>query len=379
MNIAFVVTSSGISGGHNVIFEHAYNLKQVGHQVDIIGRNLDQFKFAYNWHDRANQLNFKVIERTLGTCNYDMVIATNFHSVFHLPMISSKYYCFFMQANESDFISDNNIILKKWLLSILEFNLPTIVSASWMKRYLHGNFKRESFLCLSGMRKDLFNISCLADDKVLNYKLRLLVEGAIEAPHKNVIKTIELCLKSNARNVSLLTPSIDTDKIPKEVLIHKNIPQKELAKVYGSYDVLVKLSTSEGMFGPPLEMFHCGGTTISYDVPGHEEYLVDGINSIVVPMNSEDLVLEAINSLNDNKDLLTNLKRGSLDTATNWPDWEIATKRFEEGLVWASSNSHINKKDLLMAIKEKTKKYLREKWQDRKNSLLNSANDALEH
>jgi hypothetical protein len=38
--------------------------------------------------------------------------------------------------------------------------------------------------------------------------------------------------------------------------------------VYRSCDILGKLSYVEGMFGPPLEMFHCGWTAIVYNVTG---------------------------------------------------------------------------------------------------------------
>ena len=52
--------------------------------------------------------------------------------------------------------------------------------------------------------------------------------------------------------------------------------------IYRSCDVLVKLSQVEGMYGPPLEMFHCGGTVVTYDVTGHEEYVEHGVNGLVV-------------------------------------------------------------------------------------------------
>ena len=55
--------------------------------------------------------------------------------------------------------------------------------------------------------------------------------------------------------------------------------------IYRSCDVIVKLSYVEGMFGPPLEMFHCGGTSIVYDVTGHDEYIVHGKNGLVAKKN----------------------------------------------------------------------------------------------
>jgi hypothetical protein len=54
-----------------------------------------------------------------------------------------------------------------------------------------------------------------------------------------------------------------------------------MASVYRSCDDILKLSLVESMFGPPLEMFHCGGTAIVYNVTGHDEYIVHGRNALV--------------------------------------------------------------------------------------------------
>ena len=152
---------------------------------------------------------------------------------------------------------------------------------------------------------------------------------------------------------------------------------KDLARIYRSCDVLVKLSTSEGMFGPPLEMFHCGGTVISYDVSGCEEYLVHGENSVVIPIGREDLVLEAINTLCDNSALLEGLKAGAIETAEKWPDWDIAVERFEEGLVWASKNFSMTRDELFQEIYSSTKKYLSEKWRAKRNFSSTCDNSGL--
>ena len=75
------------------------------------------------------------------------------------------------------------------------------------------------------------------------------------------------------------------------------IPIHKTAEIYRSCDVLVKLSYVEGMFGPPLEMFHCGGTAIVYDVTGHEEYIEDGKNAIVVKKDNEEEVVSWLKKL----------------------------------------------------------------------------------
>lgn len=69
---------------------------------------------------------------------------------------------------------------------------------------------------------------------------------------------------------------------------------KKQPEIYRSCDVIVKLSYIEGMFGPPLEMFHCGGTAIVYDVTGHDEYIVHEKNALVVKTDDDKQVINYI-------------------------------------------------------------------------------------
>jgi hypothetical protein len=102
------------------------------------------------------------------------------------------------------------------------------------------------------------------------------------------------------------------------------------AEIYRSCDVLLKLSTVEGMFGPPLEMFHCGGTAVVFDVTGHDEYIVDNENSRVVSTNDLDGVVKTIRTLLNDRSELARLKAGALRTAQAWPQWEDASAKFSD-------------------------------------------------
>ena len=95
-----------------------------------------------------------------------------------------------------------------------------------------------------------------------------------------------------------------------------------MPRVYGSADVLVKASNSEGMFGPPLEMFATGGTAAAWHVQGAEEYMSDRYNSYLVPMNSWPRLTEAILELADSPDRVRVLQENALATAKAWPTWE---------------------------------------------------------
>jgi O-antigen biosynthesis protein len=110
--------------------------------------------------------------------------------------------------------------------------------------------------------------------------------------------------------------------------VFSRIPIHKTPEVYRSCDILLKLSTVEGMFGPPLEMFHCGGTALVFDVTGHDEYIRAGKNAIVVQGRDTGRVVEEIRNLLLNREHLEALKSSAINTASCWPDWHQSSAQF---------------------------------------------------
>ena len=161
--------------------------------------------------------------------------------------------------------------------------------------------------------------------------LRVLVEGPFGVFFKNVGRTIKLVRRAKPDDIWLLTSS-DIPWYPHVGRVYSRIPIDRVPGVYRACDVLVKLSYVEGMFGPPLEIFHCGGTAIVYDVSGHDEYIVNDYNALVVKRDDEDGVVNAIKRLRNDPELLEKLKEGAQQTANAWPDWSESSFNFLAGI-----------------------------------------------
>jgi hypothetical protein len=97
------------------------------------------------------------------------------------------------------------------------------------------------------------------------------------------------------------------------------------------------------MFGPPLEMFHCGGTAIVYDVTGHDEYIRHGSNALVLARDDEQGIIDALNALKTNEDLLASLCREACITAAEWPNWAEATQQFAAALDAISQSKPVSR------------------------------------
>ncbi len=100
------------------------------------------------------------------------------------------------------------------------------------------------------------------------------------------------------------------------------VSQAELARLYAGTDVVLKLSRIEGMFGPPLEGFHCGATCVVTPVTGHDEYVAHGWNGLVTEWDDVRGTARLLDLLARDRRYLHFLRANALETARAWPSWE---------------------------------------------------------
>ncbi|TEY03975.1 glycosyltransferase family 4 protein [Campylobacter sp. US33a] len=332
MKIAFLIGSPNISGGSFVIFEHALFLMRNNHTVVMITTDALSYDMKeLNWHNDAKNLSWRTYQQ-IGNISFDIAIATWWRTFYELHRIQSKKYVYFVQSIESRFYNHTEKPLRKLVDSTYILDIPIITEATWIKKFLYDNYNRHSFLVKNGIRKDLFRHEGEFCQKRNANDLRILVEGPIDVDFKNVMKTIKLCKKSQADEIWLLTSS-NVEKVHGVDKVFSRVSIEQTPYIYRSCDVIVKLSYVEGMFGPPLEMFHCGGTAIVYNVSGYDEYIKNGVNGLVVDTDNEDKVIEFINELKNNTTRRDELKKEAIKTAEQWKDWSDSSKEFEEALV----------------------------------------------
>lgn len=338
MKIGFLLGCPGINGGTYVIYEHASRLRNFGHTVFIITRE-EVNSSRYAWHPDAHLLQWITLEEGKKIV-FDLVLATWWESPFLLHHLDSSHYVYFVQSVESRFWPPENpadhdarlhSLGSQLCESTYTYSIPVITEAGWIKKYLYDKYNTTASLVRNGIRKDLYRADGNRYADPVPGKLRVLVEGPVEVKYKNVPRTIELCRQADIDEVWLLTSS-EIDSFPGIDRVFSCVPIHDTPSIYRSCDILVKLSYIEGMFGPPLEMFHCGGTALVYEVTGHDEYIVDGVNGYVVARDDEDAVISHLRTLKKDRDELARLKTGALDTAANWHDWKVSSRELEQAL-----------------------------------------------
>ena len=334
-SIVFLVGSTAISGGTFVILQHALTLKRLGWEVTLACQMIDHGSDP--WHSALNELKIVSIE-DVGNNSYDVAVATWWRTVLEIHRVNARQYVYFVQSVESRFYGNDPILesIVDLVNETYKLDLLVITIAAWIQVFLYSEYGAPSLLVRNGIRKDLFAQVGAQFSPQLDDGIRVLVEGPVGIPMKNVDAAVRLARAGGATEVWLVSGNAgDSNHLVDRFF--RTVRVEDMGMVYRSCDVLLKLSRVEGMFGPPLEMFHCGGTVISYDVTGFEEYVVDGVNGLVVPMDDETGVIDAVRKLATDRSLLARLKHGALLTAAEWMDWPRSSKEFA-GFISAIAN-----------------------------------------
>lgn len=336
-----ILASPSLSGGNNVIFEHISHIyKRDTFEVIFIFDNpvRDEELFWFEGIQKVPRITIKEAEEI----HFDVLIATFWITCYKLSHLHADTYLYFNQSVESKFYPDSNFNSQNAAEATYMLGLNIITEASWIQKYIKENYDIDAELVLNGIRKENYAPTGECHAPRENGKLRVLIEGNIQSSFKNVPKTIEICKQSKADEIWLLTNS-SIQSYEGVDRVFSNIPTHETQKIYRSCDVLVKLSTVEGMFGPPLEMFHCGGTAITYNVTGHDEYMKHDFNSFIAKMNDDSAILGYINILKDNPQKLEFLKKNALQIATEWYNWEAASLAFEKAILTSIEKKQASK------------------------------------
>jgi hypothetical protein len=104
------------------------------------------------------------------------------------------------------------------------------------------------------------------------------------------------------------------------------LSQREMADAYGRAHVILKMSRVEGMYGPPLEAFHRGATTVTTPVTGHDEYVANGWNGLVTEWDDVQGTARRLDLLARDGRQLHFLRTNALATARAWPAWDQAAQ-----------------------------------------------------
>jgi glycosyltransferase involved in cell wall biosynthesis len=333
VKVAFLVNDLQLSGGVGVVLQHARALSEMdGWDVTLV---LVREEELPGWHgyEHLQHLQVRTREQALGE-HYDVAVATWWETTFTLFELSAERYAYFVQSLEDRFYRHDEA---ERLGAALTLDLPVafITEAHWIVETLAGlRPDAPCYLVRNGIDKEVFDPP---EQAPINTEdpLRVLVEGSPSAWFKHVHDAIYAA--AAMREPHHVTVVCGDRKALGEVVADEIVgplSHREMADLYGRTDVVLKLSSVEGMFGPPLEGFHRGATCVVTPVTGHEEYIEHGWNGLLTDWDDLRGTARQLDLLARDRELLHFLRSNALETARAWPSWQQSSQ-FMAGVLLA--------------------------------------------
>ncbi len=348
LEVCFVVGYLGVTGGNLAILQHASFLRAEGAIVTIVPTKHGDTQNPA-WLDAFQGIRIATLDEAKHQV-FDVAIATWWETVYELPQLRFRHAAYFVQSIESRFYASGLDYGRAASAEVTyRLGIPAITVARWAEMYLELEHNSRAFLVRNGIAKERYAAEGEAISQRTPGEARALIEGDVRLAMKGVPEAVAACRDAGFSEVWLMTTSPITEYEGVDRVLSR-VPPDETGRVYRSADVLVKLSQVEGMYGPPLEMFHCGGTVVTWDVTGSEEYVLDGVNGLVCAMGDFGCLRAALRQVATDEDLLSRLKQGARETAAAWPDWPLSSAEFAAYIFGIATGDPIDSEALVLRI-----------------------------
>jgi glycosyltransferase involved in cell wall biosynthesis len=325
MRVAFLVNDLQLSGGIGVVVQHARQLSLLGGWDVTLVLAREEEDASWHGYEQLAHLHVRSREEALSE-RYDVAVATWWETTFTLFELAAERYAYFVQSLEDRFYRHDEA---ERLGASMTLDLPVsfITEARWIRDTLAGLRPDAScYVVRNGIDKDIF-APLERPQPNTSEPLRVLVEGSPSAWFKHVHDAI--AATASMREPHRLTIVCGERDALGEVVADEIVGplnHAEMAALYERMDVVLKLSSVEGMFGPPLEGFHRGATCVVTPVTGHDEYVEHGWNGLLTDWEDLHGTARQLDLLARDRELLHLLRTNALETARAWPSWEQASQ-----------------------------------------------------
>lgn len=322
--IAFVLPTTNISGGVNVIIKHCDILKKHGYDVFIISMGDDDTNIINNDGelDVITSEHYKKYNKVI--CHIDKMVASLWSTVYYcLNYQNVDKIAYLVQNYETNFMEYGNYLKENANSTYSIDKVEYLTISKWCEEWLINDFEREVKYVPNGIKLEQFPVV----KRDFKGKIKILVEGNSDDYYKNVDESFKIIEKLDKSKYEINFLSYQGE--PKKwyyvnKFMHK-VPYDEVGRVYGSCDILIKSSILESFSYPPLEMMATGGIAVVAPNEGNIEYLKDGENCLLYEQGNIDDAVEKIESIRKNKELREKLIIGGLKTAKS-REWKKIEK-----------------------------------------------------
>lgn len=346
MKIVFVVNTLGLTGGIKVVFIHANNLVNQGHDVSIIhllkleeslkgslvgalksGKYIASKLFHKpkpNWFSLDPKIDVSHRSSLKGIDDYDAIIATANETADWVAKLPNE------KGGKFYFVQDYEYWSREQELVDKTYTLPLkkIVSSSWIKNILKEKFNEDSVgIVFNGVDYEKFNI----EEKQFNQNKIILMQY-----HFLERKGIDIGLEA-LKEIKQRYPNVQIKMFgmykpqhtfPDGTEYFFDLPQKQLVELYQKADIFISSSLQEGFSMPPMEAMAAKCAVISTDVGAVPDYATHNETALIVPKGDKKVLIDAMEELLEEEEKLIRLATNANKHIQQFT-WEEASREFE--------------------------------------------------
>jgi len=314
--VAFVLPTTNISGGVNVILKHCDILKRHGINVFIINSDYPN----QNIINQDGELEVISNVTEVIDANIDIMVAslwTTLKYILEYPKVKKRAYL--VQNFETDFMKYGDYAKLIANSTYSCDNVQYITISKWCKKWLEEEYERKVSYVPNGIRPEQFPYR----KRDFNGKIKILVEGNSDDYYKNVDESFKIVEKLDKEKYEI--HFLSYQGTPKkwyyvDKFMHR-VPHDKVGEVYRDADILIKSSILESFSYPPLEMMATGGTCVVVPNDGNVEYLVDGKNCLFYEAGNIEEAVHKIETIVTDKKLREKLIENGQKTVVE-RDWK---------------------------------------------------------
>ena len=320
-NFGFVLPTTNISGGVNVIIKHCNILRKYGYDVLVINedRNAEDLINGDGTIPVIEEYNTR-FEGFVDTLVASLWSTLNFVKAY--PNALHKAYL--VQGFETNLSPDGyfeKILANATYNSLVPIHYLTI--SKWCESWLEKEFGKKSIYVPNGIDLSIFPFR----ERTFQGKIKILIEGNSDDHYKNVDESFRIVSQLDKEKYEIYYLSYQggaKDWYHVDRFLQR-VPHDKVGEIYRSCDILLKTSILESFSYPPLEMMATGGVVVAAPNEGNAEYLRDEDNCLLYPQGDIEKAVSQIERVIKEAELRENIVKNGVETARK-RQWKIIEK-----------------------------------------------------
>ena len=319
-NIAFVLPSSNISGGVNVVLKHCEILRQHGWDASVISMDVDDRNIISD----DGEINCVSSIKHDIAAKYDTLVATLYTTLKFIKTYPNVHQrCYLVQNFETDFNDYGSHVKREANSTYLASGIKYLTISKWCQNWLTKDYNQKVKYAPNGIDPSQFPYR---ERQFNQHKIKILIEGNSDDYYKNVDESFKIVeqLDFNRYEVTYLSYQGKPKEWYHVDKFYNRVPHSQVGEIYRQCDILLKTSILESFSYPPLEMMATGGYVVAVPNDGNLEYLKDSYNCLFYQQGNIKEAVEKIEQIVDNPKLRRKLDIGARKTvaSSDWRDIE---------------------------------------------------------